>query len=278
MSNNKMRGGFREWCEAVLSVAGANGMPDDQVIPTFPKDVGGPELTVGMVRGALTQQPESEPIDPALEPIPALGHPIRELGKYLAPILDEDQWPEAERLLFEANRLQPESQEPVVHVFPDDLERLKNSECSATVYSVKMGDPHRGETVALSAGPQPAPHVPDSLRMPTEADAEKIADDCLCDDGTYRLAEVVGRLAEFMRAAPSIAEKREPSHYVVLDEEGQIQFSVAVKDPISANHAKTMMHEHINDAINGGIDAAKTWVVRAITSASRPAPPVSGGE
>lgn len=35
------------------------------------------------------------------------------------------------------------------HVFPDDLERLQSSECTATVYSVPMGDPDRGETVPL---------------------------------------------------------------------------------------------------------------------------------
>lgn len=73
-------------------------------------------------------------------------------------------------------------------------------------------------------------------------------------------------------AAPSIAEKREPSHYVVLDAEGQIEFSMAV-DGLPEDQVADMMHEHINDAINGGVEGAKTWVVRAVTGLQRPEPP-----
>ena len=39
--------------------------------------------------------------------------------------------------------------EPLAHVFPDDLERLRSSECAVNAYSVEMGDPDRGETVPL---------------------------------------------------------------------------------------------------------------------------------
>lgn len=47
----------------------------------------------------------------------------------------------------------------IAHVFPDDLEKLQNSECAVTVYSVAMGDPDRGETVPLVLADQlpPAP-------------------------------------------------------------------------------------------------------------------------
>lgn len=45
--------GFEKWANAALSVAGTNGMSDDQVIPTWPEGVDGPELTIGMVKAAL---------------------------------------------------------------------------------------------------------------------------------------------------------------------------------------------------------------------------------
>jgi hypothetical protein len=45
--------GFEKWANAALSVAGTNGMSDDQVIPTWPEGIDGPELTIGMVKSVL---------------------------------------------------------------------------------------------------------------------------------------------------------------------------------------------------------------------------------
>lgn len=42
-----------------------------------------------------------------------------------------------------------QSDSAVAHVFPDDLQKLKTSECAVNVYSVEMGDPDRGETLPL---------------------------------------------------------------------------------------------------------------------------------
>lgn len=54
--------------------------------------------------------------------IPPEGHPLRELGKYLADVLDEDQWARAEELLLQAwNRRTP--------IVPDDamVERVADA-------------------------------------------------------------------------------------------------------------------------------------------------------
>lgn len=48
---------LNDWMEAVITVAGSNGMSDEQVIDTWPKDVADqfPPLTVGMVRDLSKQ-------------------------------------------------------------------------------------------------------------------------------------------------------------------------------------------------------------------------------
>lgn len=49
-------------------------------------------------------------------------------------------------------------QEPIAHMFPDDIERFSLEETSATAYSVEMMSPGRGKTVPLYTQPQqPAP-------------------------------------------------------------------------------------------------------------------------
>lgn len=88
------------------------------------------------------------------------------------------------------------------------------------------------------------------------------------------LAEAVAMVNRYIQeAAGTIAEKREISHYVVVNADDELEFYVAVKDPISESHAKSMMHEHINDAINGGVEGAENWVVRTIYGLQRPEQP-----
>lgn len=59
---------------------------------------------------------------------------------------------------------------------------------------------HKDKFVPLYTSPQPTPQV----RVPTEIEAEKIAEGCRCDDGTYNLTEVIEKLANFMyTAAPT---------------------------------------------------------------------------
>lgn len=46
-----------------------------------------------------------------------------------------------------------ESQEPVAHMYPDDLEKFQTDETFAYAYSVEMGSPTKGETVPLYTHP-----------------------------------------------------------------------------------------------------------------------------
>jgi hypothetical protein len=46
-----------------------------------------------------------------------------------------------------------ENQEPVAHMYPDDLEKFQTDETFAYAYSVEMGSPTKGETVPLYTTP-----------------------------------------------------------------------------------------------------------------------------
>lgn len=63
------------------------------------------------------------------------------------------------------------------HVFRDDLEKLQNSECAVTVYSVEMRDPDRGETIPLVVADQPPP-APVAEELSSEP-AGKVRDDAM---------------------------------------------------------------------------------------------------
>ncbi len=52
-----------------------------------------------------------------------------------------------------------EKQEPVAHMYPDDLEKFQTEETFAYAYSVEMGSPTKGNTVPLYDRPQPKRYV-----------------------------------------------------------------------------------------------------------------------
>jgi hypothetical protein len=158
-----------------------------------------------------------------------------------------------------------------------------------------MNEEHRRNTEeagyrirALYLGPQPAAQVPEGWRPVPIINLQNLLR--LIDPEPVRLpngktmvfknpdaADTLSQMSAEVRAmlavAPSIAEKRELTHYVVANDEEGIEFYVRVKEPISEEYAKSMMHEHINDAINGGVEGAERWVVRAVYGLRRPEPP-----
>lgn len=121
MSNDTMRDGFREWCEAVLSIAGTNGMPDDQVIPTWPEGVDGPELTIGMIRAALSRQPESEPVGEAL----GCSDPNHTIATF-----DADKVPVGAKLY---TRRQQSAQVPTPAMIAAGADKVTVIDCAETV-------------------------------------------------------------------------------------------------------------------------------------------------
>lgn len=63
------------------------------------------------------------------------------------------------------------AQEPLGWVFPDDFEKLSNSECAADIYSVEQGHPSRGVTLPLYARPIPAQKSIEQAHMAGQSDA-----------------------------------------------------------------------------------------------------------
>lgn len=66
----------------------------------------------------------------------------------------------------EADRL--ERAEPAAHVFPDDMKRLAETECTADCYSIAMGHPEKGLTVPLYRHPPAAQPEQEKNRIRAE--------------------------------------------------------------------------------------------------------------
>jgi len=138
-----------------------------------------------------------------------------EIIQVLLATSGESEGMTAEAIIAALTHHQAES-EPAAHVFPDDLKKLQTSECSVTAYSVEMGHPDKGETLALFLGPQPTAQVPEGWKVheptPGVIKIEKEGAGHMhvrrgIDYNPFKAMAVLQALAEDMlAAAPSIAE------------------------------------------------------------------------
>jgi len=67
-----------------------------------------------------------------------------------------------------------------------------------------------------------------------------------------------------------------PDAYGVIDDEGQISYSVRIMDNVTARIAYDLCQQHVNDAAGSGVEGSGKWVVRPLRIGERPAPPTTG--
>ena len=106
----------------------------------------------------------------------------------------------------------PTVQEPVAWMYPDDYERMTNSETFCTVYSVEVGSATRGEsTVALYTTPPAQPAASEGWKLvpavPTNEWVNNLAKMQTGNLEEVPFVEIHQCIAELLAAAP---EKGQP--------------------------------------------------------------------
>lgn len=92
-----------------------------------------------------------------------------------------------------------EKQEPVAHMYPDDLEKFQTEETFAYAYSVEMGSPTKGNTVPLYDRPQPKRYVATPREPLTDEQIDEIWRTHLHRDSRVRAIEAAHGITSDMK-------------------------------------------------------------------------------